>query len=114
MGFPSVAGGGRGLRGGSGGTLRAHARVGTRPARCHLASDNSAILERIADQLSPEQVEMAREQLESLPLPVWLIALAEVIPGALLNVPAALGEELGWRGLMHAELEPLDQGVPAC
>lgn len=74
------------------------------------ASDNSAILDRIADQLSPEQVEMAREQLEALPLPVWLIALAEVIPGAVLNVPAALGEELGWRGLMHAELEPLGPG----
>ena len=71
------------------------------------SADPAAVLARFADQLTPEQLALARGQIEAVPVPIWLLALLGVVPGAVLNTPAALGEELGWRGLMHAELEAL-------
>jgi len=71
------------------------------------APDSGAVLARIAPLLPPDGLAAAQAQLEALPVPLFWVALAGVAPGALLNAPAALGEELGWRGWLHEALLPL-------
>lgn len=58
--------------------------------------------------LSPEQVDAAVDQLESVPGPPALLFLVQgLLAGLTLNALAALGEELGWRGLLLTELRSL-------
>ncbi len=71
------------------------------------APQAEALLVRLADQLDAAQLDAARAQLSALPAPPWLLGLAGLVPGAFLNAPAALGEELGWRGYLHGALAPL-------
>ncbi|MFT4624641.1 MAG: membrane protease YdiL (CAAX protease family) [Myxococcota bacterium] len=66
------------------------------------------ILSRLASALPPEQVELARTQLDALPLhPAVIGLLALPVAGATVNALFALGEELGWRGFLHDALQPL-------
>jgi membrane protease YdiL (CAAX protease family) len=63
------------------------------------------MLARLSETLPPEQIEAARRQIEALPVHPWFLGLMQaVIAGATINAAAALGEELGWRGLLHREL----------
>ena len=58
--------------------------------------------------LSGELADLARAQLEGLPLhPAALALLAAPLAGLTINAVFALGEELGWRGFLHDELAPL-------
>ena len=69
-------------------------------------------LAKLADMLPPEKLAEARRQLDSgilaKPGVLLLLSLAQVlIAGPTINAVAALGEELGWRGLMLHELRPI-------
>lgn len=66
------------------------------------------VLERLAGTLPDEQLQEARRQIEAMPVHPWFLGLVQAtVAGATLNALAALGEELGWRGLLHRELAPL-------
>ncbi|MHB0937841.1 MAG: hypothetical protein ACYC6A_15755 [Armatimonadota bacterium] len=60
------------------------------------------------DRLTPEQLAAMQRQLAAIPWPALLaIILAQgMIAGATINLVAAFGEELGWRGLLVRELAP--------
>jgi len=58
--------------------------------------------------LTQQQADAAVAQLTATPLPpVLLLVLQGLIAGLTINALAALGEELGWRGLLLNELSPL-------
>ena len=58
--------------------------------------------------LTEEQIEESLAALESLPVPVFVVFVVQgLIAGLTINAAAALGEELGWRGLLLKELAPL-------
>lgn len=58
--------------------------------------------------LTQEQAATAVAQLESFPGPPALVLVGQgLVAGLTINALAALGEELGWRGLLLAELSPL-------
>lgn len=60
--------------------------------------------QQLASRVPPEQLEQARAQLAALPVhPFWLILGQGMVAGATVNVIAAFGEELGWRGLLWQE-----------
>lgn len=63
----------------------------------------------LADQgFSEEQIEQSLAVLEALPVPPVVLFLAQgLAAGLTINALAALGEELGWRGLLLTELSPL-------
>ena len=57
---------------------------------------------------SEEQVAQSLATLEALPVPpVVLFVVQGLVAGVTINAVAALGEELGWRGLLLSELSPL-------
>ena len=58
--------------------------------------------------LSQEEAADAIEQLEGMPVPpAVLFVVSGLVAGLTINALAALGEELGWRGLLLTELAPL-------
>ena len=58
--------------------------------------------------LTEEQIEESLAALESLPVPIFVVFVVQgLIAGLTINAAAALGEELGWRGLLLTELAPL-------
>ncbi len=58
--------------------------------------------------MSQEEATEAVERLEAIPGPPSLLLLVQaLIVGLTINALAALGEELGWRGLLLSELAPL-------
>jgi membrane protease YdiL (CAAX protease family) len=70
--------------------------------------DLEGFYERLANTLSQEQVEKARQQMDFGPLAVFGITLAQTLVAAgTINAVAGFGEELGWRGLLYEELKHL-------
>ena len=66
------------------------------------------MVERFGKLLTPEQIEQMRSQARAMPIHQFWISLAlGLIAGVTVNAVAAFGEELGWRGLLLRELEPL-------
>ena len=62
----------------------------------------------LAEQLSPEQLEMQKAKTEMIPLPYWLVAIIQgLIAGLTINAVAGFGEESGWRGFMVKEYRNL-------
>ncbi|WP_245853135.1 CPBP family intramembrane glutamic endopeptidase [Natrinema ejinorense] len=58
--------------------------------------------------LSPDEIEESIAVLEALPVPPIVLFVGQgLLAGLTINALAALGEELGWRGLLLAELAPL-------
>ncbi len=58
--------------------------------------------------LTEEQAAEAVTQLEGVPVPLAVLFVVQgLIAGLTINALAALGEELGWRGLLLTELAPL-------
>ena len=58
--------------------------------------------------LPPEAVEEAVAELEALPVPPAVLFVVQgLVVGLTINAVAALGEELGWRGLLLSELAPM-------
>lgn len=76
------------------------------------SADMSGLAERIAayaQNLPPEQLEALKAQLAATPVSVALVSgiIQGLLAGATVNALIALGEELGWRGLLFSELLPL-------
>ncbi|MDX2196611.1 MAG: CPBP family intramembrane glutamic endopeptidase [Cytophagales bacterium] len=68
---------------------------------------NNEIIKNITSLIPAYKLDIVREQMNNLPLPVfWYTLLAGMFAGITLNALAALGEEIGWRGLMLSELSP--------
>jgi membrane protease YdiL (CAAX protease family) len=66
------------------------------------------MIERFGKLLTPEKIEQMRSQARVLPIhPFWFTLGTGLIAGVTVNAVAAFGEELGWRGLLLRELEPL-------
>lgn len=69
------------------------------------APEMAAIAEQNRTQITPEQLEQARNQIASFPVhPIWTALSAGLIAGPTINAVFAFGEELGWRGLLLREL----------
>jgi membrane protease YdiL (CAAX protease family) len=63
---------------------------------------------RFEEQLTPDQTEQLRRQIEALPFnPFWLGLAEGLIAGITVNAAVAFGEELGWRGYLFKVLAPL-------
>lgn len=70
--------------------------------------DSSAMVERLAGLMPPEELARVREELAAAPVPPVLLALLSAMSaGPTVNAVAAFGEEAGWRGLLVRELAPL-------
>ena len=66
------------------------------------------MVERFGKLLTPDQIEQMRNQARAMPIhPFWIPLGLGLIAGGTVNAVAAFGEELGWRGLLLRELEPL-------
>jgi len=74
----------------------------------HFSPGMEGMIAQYRERLTPEQVAAAQRQLAAFPWPVLLaILLAQgMVAGATINLVAAFGEELGWRGLLVRELAP--------
>lgn len=65
----------------------------------------AAMLDRYGELVPPEQRDEIVRQIDALPIPLfWVTLLQGVGLGATLNVPATLGEELGWRAYLTRAL----------
>ncbi|HKM94257.1 MAG TPA: CPBP family intramembrane glutamic endopeptidase [Prolixibacteraceae bacterium] len=65
--------------------------------------------ERMAQDFTPEQIEMQKIQLKMLPLPYWLVLILQaLIAGFTINAVAGFGEESAWRGFMVKEYRHLN------
>lgn len=70
------------------------------------SSDYAAFLAEAG--LSEEQIEGSVAVLKALPVPPVVLFVAQaLLAGLTVNAVAALGEELGWRGILLKELSPL-------
>jgi hypothetical protein len=70
-----------------------------------LVTDLDSFVAYFAPRLDAEQLEAMREDVEALGFhPVLRMLMQAMVAGITLNAVTALGEELGWRGLLHHEL----------
>jgi uncharacterized protein len=66
------------------------------------------MLERFKDTITPAQMAEMKQQIATMPIhPIWLGFLQALVAGPTINAIAAFGEELGWRGILQRELEPM-------
>jgi uncharacterized protein len=66
------------------------------------------LLDRYGEPLSLEEMRVTMAMIERVPIhPVWIGLVAGMVAGLTVNAVAGFGEELGWRGLLQRELEPL-------
>jgi uncharacterized protein len=77
-----------------------------------LISGLDGFIAKLQDMLPPQDMAKVQTQLEhsilAKPGVLLLFSLAQVLMvGPTINAVAALGEELGWRGLLFSELSPL-------
>lgn len=72
------------------------------------SADMSGFFERMADQLTPEQIELQKSKMEAMPIPIILVMILQgLLAGITINAVAAFGEEAGWRGFMVREYRHL-------
>lgn len=70
--------------------------------------DMSGMYELYKDIIPPADYQQMYAQMAQLPVhPVWLALAAGLASGITINALAAYGEELGWRGFLYDELQPL-------
>lgn len=68
----------------------------------------ATMIDRYADLIPPEKRAEIIQKIDALPIPLfWLTLTQGIAMGATLNVPATLGEELGWRGYLTRSLSHL-------
>jgi membrane protease YdiL (CAAX protease family) len=66
------------------------------------------LMARFEGMFDAEQLAEMNRQVEALPVhPFWITLLQALVAGATINALFGLGEELGWRGLMHNLVRPL-------
>jgi len=72
-----------------------------------LSPDMSGFVGRFRGVIPVETLAELERQVREAPLhPVWLVLIQGLAFGGTVNAAAALGEELGWRGLLQRELAP--------
>lgn len=70
--------------------------------------DMTGMFERYKYSLTPNQLSMMREQMQTLPIhPFWFALVQGMIGGLTVNTIAGFGEELGWRGFLYSEFSGL-------
>ncbi len=80
--------------------------VGTALPGVAFSSDPSAFLEQAG--MTGAEIDAAMAMLEAIPVPAFVLFAAQgLAAGLTINALAALGEELGWRGLLLHALAPL-------
>lgn len=63
------------------------------------------MFEKLKSTVTPERLEEIRKQTTTLAThPIWLGLLQGMATGVTINTITSLGEELGWRGLLHREM----------
>ena len=63
------------------------------------------MFEKLKSTVTPERLEEIRKQTTTLSThPIWLGLLQGMATGVTINTITSLGEELGWRGLLHREM----------
>ncbi len=68
--------------------------------------DMAAFMEKMSKAITPEQVEMAKKQMEPLkPFMLLISVFQAIIYGMTINAVFAFGEEAGWRGFMLKSLQ---------
>lgn len=68
----------------------------------------AGLMERFKSVLPPEQFNQMKNQIATFPIHPFFISLFQgLIAGFTINAVAGFGEELGWRGLLQKELEPV-------
>jgi len=72
----------------------------------HFASGMEGMIAQYRDRLTPDQIAAMQRQIAAIPWPALLaIMLVQgLLAGATINLVAAFGEELGWRGFLVREL----------
>jgi membrane protease YdiL (CAAX protease family) len=74
----------------------------------HYSPEMEGVVERFGKLLPPDQIVQMRNQARAMPIhPFWTSLAVGLIAGISVNAVAAFGEELGWRGLLLRELEPM-------
>lgn len=72
------------------------------------SNDMSGFWERMANELTPDQLAVQKAQIENMPLPYLFILIGQaLLAGLSINAIAAFGEESGWRGFMVREYKHL-------
>lgn len=73
------------------------------------SAEMNGLWQRMAETMTPEQIELQKFKLNSLPVPYGYIAILQaLVAGISINALAAFGEETGWRGLMVREYKHLN------
>ena len=68
----------------------------------------TGFLNRLINVLTPEQIEIMQQSLDTLPVNIiWLTLVQGLIAGVTINALASFGEELGWRGFLLNEFKEM-------
>ncbi|MBN2324271.1 MAG: CPBP family intramembrane metalloprotease [Spirochaetes bacterium] len=68
----------------------------------------TGLLARFRSLIPPEQFSEIERQIAATRIhPVWIVLAQGLVAGPTVNAVAGFGEELGWRGYLQQELEPL-------
>jgi uncharacterized protein len=68
----------------------------------------TGLFERRPQAITPEQIEIFKTRINSLPINyIWLILIQGLIAGITINALAAFGEETGWRGFLLKNLKDM-------
>lgn len=71
----------------------------------------TGFLDRFQSIMTPEQIEQAQLQMNSLPINIiWLLLISGLFAGITVNGLAAFGEELGWRGFLLKSFQHMSFG----
>jgi len=74
----------------------------------HFSPDFSGFVERMSTQITSDQLEMLKAQIEiSKSKIVWQTLAQALVAGITINAIAGFGEELGWRGFLVREFKEL-------
>ena len=68
----------------------------------------TGLLERMTAIMSPEQIERAKQSLQSLPISyLWIVLIQGLLSGITINALFAFGEEVGWRGFLLRQFQQM-------
>lgn len=74
-----------------------------------LSPEMTGFYERFRGILSPQQIQQIKEQMESLPIhPFWIALIQGLYAAVTINAVIGFGEELGWRGFLLKELSHMN------
>jgi len=66
----------------------------------------TGLFDRVAELLPPEEIEKAKQSLQTLPISyLWIVLIQGLFAGITINGLFAFGEELGWRGFLLRQFQ---------